>query len=177
MSEKHHRSLFKGISWRIVGTADTTLLSWIITGTIGKALRIGGIEFFTKIVLYYLHERIWLAVPWGRTVAEEDGVRLSKDAHHRSIAKGVSWRIVGSVDTTVIAFFITGQYSKARSIGLTEVLTKVVLYFLHERAWQRVSFGRAAAPQGIRTATAVCAGANVIRKPSASAEERESHAS
>ncbi|MEI8243151.1 MAG: DUF2061 domain-containing protein [bacterium] len=142
MSEKHHRSLLKGISWRIVGTIDTTLLSWLFTGAIHKALRIGGIEFFTKIILYYLHERIWLAVPWGRTVAAENGRHISKDQHHRSIAKGVSWRIIGTIDTTIIAFLITGRLDKALSIGLTEIVTKVFLYYVHERIWQRISLGR-----------------------------------
>ena len=142
MSEKRYRSLFKGISWRIVGTVDTTLLSWIFTRTVGKALRIGGIEFFTKIFLYYLHERIWLAVPWARKVVEENGVPVPYDEHCRSIAKGVSWRITGTIDTTVIAFFITGDYRKALSIGLTEVVTKVFLYYLHERLWLRIQLGR-----------------------------------
>jgi uncharacterized membrane protein len=142
MSEKHHRSLVKGVSWRIVGTADTIFLSWIFTGTMGTALKIGGVEFFTKVFLYYLHERIWLAVPWARNVVKEDGVLVSKDGHRRSIAKGVSWRITGTVDTILVAFFITGDYSKALSIGATEVITKVFLYYVHERVWHRVEFGR-----------------------------------
>lgn len=142
MSERRHRSLIKGVSWRMIGTMDTTLLSWIFTGTLGKALRIGGIELFTKIFLYYLHERIWLAVPWARTVAEEGGVLVPKDEHRRSIAKGVSWRVTGTIDTIVIAFFVTGEYSKALSIGLTEVVTKIFLYYLHERFWARVQWGR-----------------------------------
>ncbi len=142
MSEKHHRSLIKGVSWRIVGTVDTIFLSWIFTGTMGTALKIGGVEFFTKIFLYYLHERIWLAVPWAQTVATECGQLVFTDEHHRSIAKGISWRAVGTVDTILVAFLITGDYSKALSIGLTEIITKVFLYYLHERVWHRVQFGR-----------------------------------
>jgi uncharacterized membrane protein len=142
MSEKHHRSLIKSVSWRMVGTADTICLSWFFTGTIGTALKIGGVEFFTKIILYYLHERIWLAVPWARTTDTECGQLVLTDEHRRSIAKGVSWRVTGTFDTIVVAFFITGDYSKALSIGLTEVITKVFLYYLHERVWHRVQFGR-----------------------------------
>lgn len=141
MSEERHRSLFKGISWRIVGTVDTTLLSWLFTGTLHKALRIGGIEFVTKIFLFYLHERVWLAVPWGRRMVEKNGSNVASDEHRRSIAKGISWRIVGTIDTMIIAFFVTGEYSKALSIGGTEVVTKVFLYYVHERIWQRVGFG------------------------------------
>lgn len=142
MSEKHHRSLVKSVSWRMVGTADTICLSWFFTGTIGTALKIGGVEFFTKILLYYLHERIWLAVPWAQKVVKEDGEVVPTDEHRRSIAKGISWRITGTFDTMVVAFFITGDYSKALSIGATEIITKVFLFYLHERVWQRVQFGR-----------------------------------
>lgn len=142
MSEKHHRSLIKGVSWRMVGTADTILLSWFFTGTIATALKIGGVELFTKLFLYYLHERVWLAVPWARTVGTECGQLVWTDAHRRSIAKGISWRITGTVDTILVAFFVTGDYSKALSIGLTEVITKVFLYYLHERVWHRIQFGR-----------------------------------
>lgn len=142
MSEKRHRSLCKGISWRLVGTADTIVLSWLFTRTLEKALHIGGIEFFTKILLYYLHERLWLALPWARTVVRQDGVRVASDGHRRSIAKGVSWRITGTIDTILVAFFVTGDYSKALSIGAMEIVTKVFLYYLHERIWQRIPLGR-----------------------------------
>ncbi len=125
----------------MVGTADTIVLSWIFTHTLGAALKIGGIEFFTKIALYYLHERAWLAVPWARKVVQEYEVPVTRDERRRSIAKGVSWRITGTVDTTVVAFIITGDVSKALSIGATEVLTKLALYYLHERVWQRIRFG------------------------------------
>lgn len=145
MSETPHRSLLKGFTWRIIGTVDTIVLSWIFTGAVGKALKIGGIEFFTKLLLFYLHERIWLVVPWARKTVTKNGVIVPHDEHHRSLIKGISWRITGSIDTIIIAFFITGEASKALSIGMAEVVTKVLLYYAHERAWQRLSFGRHAA--------------------------------
>lgn len=126
----------------MIGTFDTVVLSWIFTGTISKALQIGGVEFFTKIVLYYLHERAWLLVPWARTAVKEAGVPVWKEEHRRSIAKGISWRITGTIDTTIVAFLITGDCSKALRIGATEIITKLVLYYLHERIWQRISLGR-----------------------------------
>ncbi len=60
----------------------------------------------------------------------------------RSFAKAISWRITGSLDTIMLAWFFTQQITVAISIGLTEVVTKVVLYYFHERAWSRTSFGR-----------------------------------
>ena len=59
------RSILKTISWRIVGTLDTMLLGWIITGDPLVGLKIGALELVTKFVLYYLHERVWLKSKYG----------------------------------------------------------------------------------------------------------------
>ena len=56
----HLLSLAKAFSWRLVATATTALIAYAITGEVDTALLIGGIEFFLKIGIYYLHERIWL---------------------------------------------------------------------------------------------------------------------
>jgi uncharacterized membrane protein len=55
----YKRHILKTISWRIIGTLDTMILSWIITGSWRWGLAIGGTEVLTKMVLYYLHERVW----------------------------------------------------------------------------------------------------------------------
>lgn len=65
-----------------------------------------------------------------------------KEKHYRSIIKAVSWRTVGTIDTMVVSFFITGNLVMAVSIGSVEVLTKMVLYYVHERAWDKTNFGR-----------------------------------
>ena len=59
------RSLLKTISWRIVGTLDTMCLGWIITGSPLVGLKIGALELFTKMILYYFHERLWLQSKFG----------------------------------------------------------------------------------------------------------------
>lgn len=65
-SEKPVRSIVKAISWRILGTLDTMLIAWFITGKITMALSIGSIEVLTKMVLYFFHERIWNLIKWGK---------------------------------------------------------------------------------------------------------------
>lgn len=55
----HKRHILKTITWRVVGTIDTILLSWLITGSFKIGLSIGGVEVITKMILYYLHERFW----------------------------------------------------------------------------------------------------------------------
>ncbi|MHA7863722.1 DUF2061 domain-containing protein [Flagellimonas marinaquae] len=65
-SESPKRSIAKSISWRIVGTLDTIIISWIVTGTLSLAFSIGLVELVTKMVLYFFHERIWNSIKWGK---------------------------------------------------------------------------------------------------------------
>lgn len=71
MSEKSYRSIIKSISWRTIGTIDTILISFLITGKVTLALSIGGIEVFTKMTLYYFHERAWNRVKFGRAKSSD----------------------------------------------------------------------------------------------------------
>lgn len=64
--ENIKRSLAKTISWRVIGTLDTIVISYLITGTIAMAVSIGGIELVTKMALYFFHERAWNKINWGK---------------------------------------------------------------------------------------------------------------
>jgi uncharacterized membrane protein len=66
----------------------------------------------------------------------------SREAHSRSLAKAISWRATGTLDTFVISYIITGQLLLAGSIAGTELLTKIVLYYGHERVWAVIPWGR-----------------------------------
>ena len=63
--ERHGRSFMKAVSWRTVGTIDTFLISFFVTGKVSLAGSIAAVEVVTKIMIYYLHERVWAVVPWG----------------------------------------------------------------------------------------------------------------
>ncbi len=65
IKESHLRSILKGISWRIIATTTTIVVTYIVTGKIDTAIKVGALEFIGKIFIYYLHERIWLLVPHG----------------------------------------------------------------------------------------------------------------
>ena len=135
MRDSHKRSFVKGVSWRALGTIDTITLSYIVTGSISNSLKIGITEVVTKIILYYLHERVWDNVPFGR-------IHGTGPTHARSLAKGVSWRTVGTLDTMFVAYLITGVPLNALTIGGLEVFTKIGLFYVHERIWGRVWWGR-----------------------------------
>ena len=64
------------------------------------------------------------------------------DDNSRSLAKAVTWRLTGTADTFIIAWLFTGEPLLASGIALTEVFTKVFLYWGHERIWNRIKWGR-----------------------------------
>ncbi len=66
LQERPERSILKSITWRIVGTADTVIISWIVTGALTLAFSIGFVELLSKMLLYFVHERIWNKVRWGK---------------------------------------------------------------------------------------------------------------
>ena len=68
----HKRHILKTITWRVVGTIDTILLSWLISGDPFIGLGIGVAELITKMVLYYLHERVWYNIDFGIKRKNED---------------------------------------------------------------------------------------------------------
>lgn len=69
MSERflvsHKRHIMKTITWRLVGTIDTILIGWVISGNPLIGLKIGSVEIITKMILYYLHERVWYKSKFG----------------------------------------------------------------------------------------------------------------
>jgi len=65
-SERPVRSVVKAISWRVIGTLDTLLISYLLTGEVAVAASIATIDFITKMFLYFFHERLWNKITWGK---------------------------------------------------------------------------------------------------------------
>ena len=139
------RHIAKAITWRIIGTIDTWLISYILVYYIGDtpekateaASYIAGLELISKTILYYFHERIWYRLSFGFT------------PRVRHIIKTISWRLVGAIDTIllvfVVYFFLFGKTEGAAEIAVSmfsiEIVTKMVLYYLHERVWYTSNWG------------------------------------
>jgi uncharacterized membrane protein len=64
------------------------------------------------------------------------------DKRYRSVIKGITWRMFATIDTIIISWLITGKPKMAFSIGGIEVLTKIFLYYVHERTWNKIRLGR-----------------------------------
>jgi uncharacterized membrane protein len=79
----------------------------------------------------------------GRPRTEKEGnVFRGHEAHSRSLAKAVTWRGSASLDTFIISLVFTGKIAVAGSIAATELVTKIALYYFHERIWALVPWGR-----------------------------------
>jgi uncharacterized membrane protein len=130
----HKRHIAKTITWRIVGTLDTVILSWIISGSPTIGLKIGFAEVVTKMLLYYFHERAWFKINLSK-----DGEVL--ESRKRHIAKTFTWRLIGTIDTMILAWVISGDPMTGLKIGLAEVVTKMFLYYFHERFWYKLNYG------------------------------------
>jgi uncharacterized membrane protein len=122
------RHIAKSISWRILGSIDTLLFAWLITGDFNAGLSMSGITTVTKLVWYYFHEQFWLK-------------SSVVDSNKRHIIKTFTWRIIGTVDTVLFGWMITGNPFEGLQIGMAETATKLLLYFGHEKLWYRVNFG------------------------------------
>ena len=67
MSDTSKRSLVKTISWRITGSGATFGISYLISGNFVVAGSIASIQLITNTILYFIHERIWNSIKWGRS--------------------------------------------------------------------------------------------------------------
>lgn len=130
------RHLAKTMTWRIVGTIDTMIIGWLVSGEPLIGLSIGGTEVITKMILYFLHERAWFKYGYKKDVKGKNIMSIK-----RHLAKTVTWRVIGTIDTMLLAWLISGDPITGLKVGGIEVVTKMILYYLHERAWYKFDFG------------------------------------
>jgi uncharacterized membrane protein len=64
--ETHFRSIVKAISWRVGGTVVTFLVAWVLAGSLDLAARIGVLDTVIKIGAFYVHERLWNRLSFGK---------------------------------------------------------------------------------------------------------------
>ncbi len=122
------RHIIKSITWRICGTIDTFVLAIIFTNNAEIGTKIAVSEIFTKILLYYLHERVWIKIKFSNSKL-------------RHLSKTFTWRILGTLDTILLSILFTNNFTIGLSIGGLELLTKMILYYIHERVWYKSRFG------------------------------------
>ncbi len=124
----NQRHISKTISWRLIASADTMIISTIILGGYNLAITLGIIETFTKLFLYFLHEKFWFILP-------------KIEAKYRHLIKTFSWRLIGTLDTFLIASIISNDYRTGFVLISFESISKIILYYFHEKIWYNSKFG------------------------------------
>jgi len=127
LQQSRKRHFAKTITWRVLGSIDTMVIGWLVSGNPLIGISIGGTEVLTKMVLYYFHERIWF--------------RRNFKTNKRHLLKTLTWRIIGSADTILLTWLISGDPLMGFKVGSIEIFTKMILYFLHEKLWYRSDYG------------------------------------
>lgn len=135
--ESNLRSLLKGISWRVIATLDTFLIVSVYTCyqedcSLDFAFKIGFYEFLIKFFIYFLHERLWQSTYKNGSVGNKI-----------ILYKTVSWRIMATALTFTIAGTVIKSFGDlAIAIAITELFTKMFLYYGHEKLWLILPLGR-----------------------------------
>lgn len=130
----HLTSVLKGVSWRFFATIDTVIVVLLVTCLSGNcslenAIKIGFSEFLIKLIIFYFHERIWLTL-LGRQA----------NSNKEIVIKSISWRLIATLTTFIISGIVLKSFNEiALYIALTELFTKFILYYLHEKIWLRIS--------------------------------------
>jgi len=129
------RHITKSVTWRIIASATTFSLTLAFFGKAELAMAswLTAIETSVKIVIYYFHERIWFKL----------STNLNTKMRH--IAKALTWRIIASGTTFILALLLFGGHDdaleKATWIALIESVLKMAFYYGHEEIWYRVNLG------------------------------------
>lgn len=122
------RHIAKSLSWRFVGSIDTFLFAWAITGDLKEGINLSLITTFTKLIWYYFHEQIWVK-------------SAIVNSNKRHLIKTFSWRVIGTLDTILLGWLITGNPFTGLKIGGVETVSKMLLYFAHEKLWYKINYG------------------------------------
>jgi uncharacterized membrane protein len=122
------RHIAKSLSWRFVGSIDTFLFAWVITGDLKEGINLSLITTFTKLIWYYFHEQIWVK-------------SAIVNSNKRHLIKTFSWRVIGTLDTILFGWLITGNPFTGLKIGGVETVSKMLLYFGHEKLWYKINYG------------------------------------
>ena len=123
------RHIAKTITWRIVGSIDTLILAAFFTNSLETGGWIAFTEIITKIFLYYFNERAWCLYNW------------KSRNRKRHFLKTISWRFIGTLDTLLLSWIFTLNPFIGLKIITGELITKMLLYYFHERVWRRFNFG------------------------------------
>lgn len=138
-TETHQRSVAKTITVRVLFTLSHFINGFIVTGTWALTAQIAGLATLINMFLFWAHERIWNWVQWNRKPKDN---LMFFEGQPRTISKSVTWRLLITTSNFVIPYLITGSWGSAVLYAGIATILNAAIYYGHERAWNRVSWGK-----------------------------------
>lgn len=144
-NETHLRTTVKSVVYRFLSVALAISLTLAFGGTVEQALKFGIASLLTGIAVYYVYDRIWVRINWLRN-------SLGKDAKFRSVVKSVLYRIVAWLIVVAFARAIWAPTDlTAALMATTQFALNLCMYFVTERIWNIVSWGKIIKDEPINT--------------------------
>jgi uncharacterized membrane protein len=109
-------------------------------GTFAAAAQIASIATLINMFLFWAHERTWNWFQWNRKRETDD--KFFKDGHPRTISKSVTWRLLITASNFLIPYLMTGSIGKALAFLTLATIFNVIIYYTHERVWNRFSWAK-----------------------------------
>lgn len=150
-TEQHPRTLAKTVSWRILLTISHFVNGLIVTGSIAVGLKIAGWSLVINSALYWMHERLWNWFQWNKKPADN---MFFQDGHPRTTTKMITWRAIVNFSNFFIPYFMTGSWGAAGAFFTIAVIVNMTLFYVHERVWNRVKWGKKVVDNEPETQTA-----------------------
>jgi len=122
--EPRSKSFLKSVSWRIIGIIWLWFIAWAFTQSLVQTSLTTIIHHTIFIVVFYLHERVWQ--------------KIKVNEKYKPYIKSFTYEIIlGNLILGLITFSVTGSIQKMTGITLTYILSKIPMYWIHERLWRR----------------------------------------
>ncbi|CAM9300384.1 unnamed protein product [Choristocarpus tenellus] len=137
--ETNARSVAKALIWRITAAFVTLVSGLVFSGSVKTAMSIVGSDFVSKSGFMFIGERVWNKVKWGQN--------KQGDSNERSLAKAVLWRVFAAANTLICGTFLAKDFSVASKIAGSDTFFKTGLFFLNERIWNSIKWGRKYEPE------------------------------
>jgi uncharacterized membrane protein len=137
--ENHPRTLAKVISWRVVLTISHFVNGFLVTGSWATGAQIAGISAILNSFLYWSHERAWNWAQWNRQPQDNC---MFYDGQPRTLSKLLTWRATITGSNFIVPLILTGSLAQATAFMSIAILVNILIFYTHERVWNRVSWGK-----------------------------------
>ena len=139
--ETQQRSIAKTLTIRVLFSLSHLVNGFIVSGSWIIGAQILGIAAVVNMLLHWAHERAWNWVQWNRRPGDS---AMFQDGQPRTISKSITWRALITINNFLIPYITTGSWQAAVAFLTIATVMNIVIYYTHERVWNRFTWGKLA---------------------------------